>query len=104
MVEGDETIRPIVALRLVNPASGKAKETYALMDTGSDRDVVDERLIEELDIRTTSRMMNVAVLGVAELGPREIAAIRIESIEGGYEAEVENALLVYKCCYCYCSL
>ena len=42
MVEEDDSIRPIVALYIVNPATEERIKTYALLDTGSDRDVIDE--------------------------------------------------------------
>ena len=59
MAEEDDSIRPIVALYVVNPATKERISTYALLDTGSDRDVIDESLAKELRLKTRSRMMNV---------------------------------------------
>ena len=64
-----------------------------MLDTGSDRDVIDETLALDLDLTTTSRMMNVQVLGVQDLSPRDVASIVVESFDGKYKAEVENALV-----------
>ena len=93
MAEEDDSIRPIVALNVVNPATKERISTYALLDTGSDRDVIDESLAKELKLKTRSRMMNVQVLGVQDLSPRDVASISIASFDGKYEAEVENALV-----------
>ena len=93
VAEEDDSIRPIVALKVINPTTKKEVAIYALLDTGSDRDVIDERLAKELMLKTTSRMMNISVLGAQELSPREIAIIRMESLDGKYEAEVQNALV-----------
>ena len=38
-------------------------------------------------------MMNVQVLGVQDLSPRDVASIVMESFDGKYKAEVENALV-----------
>ena len=93
MAEEDDSIRPIVALNVINPATKEKISTYALLDTGSDRDVIDESLAKELKLKTRSRMMNVQVLGVQDLSPRDVASISIASLDGKYEAEVENALV-----------
>ena len=61
MAEEDDSIRPIVALYVVNPATKERISTYALLDTGSDRDVIDESLAKELKLKTRSRMMNRGV-------------------------------------------
>ena len=36
----DEVIRPIVSVRVVNPSNNKSKIVLALLDSGSDRDIV----------------------------------------------------------------
>ena len=48
VAEEDDSIRPIVALKIINPVTNKEVAIYALLDTGSDRDVIDERLAKEL--------------------------------------------------------
>ena len=93
VAEEDDSIRPIVAVKIVNPVTNQEISTFALLDTGSDRDVIDEGLAKDLMLKTTSRMMNISVLGAQELSPREIAKIRMESIDGKYKAEVQNALV-----------
>ena len=84
VAEEDDSIRPIVAVKIVNPATNQEISTFALLDTGLDRDVIDEGLAKDLMLKTTSRMMNISVLGAQELSPREIARIRMESIDGKY--------------------
>ena len=81
MAEEDDSIRPIVALYIVNPATKERIKSYALLDTGSDRDVIDESLAKELNLETRLRMMNVQVLGVQDLSPREVASITIASLD-----------------------
>ena len=72
MVEEDDSIRPIVALYIINPVTKQRIKSYALLDTGSDRDVIDESLAKDLNLNTRSRMMNVQVLGVQDLSPRDV--------------------------------
>ena len=93
IAEEDDSIRPIVALKIRNLASGKSVDVYALMDTGSDRDVIDEGVASELGLHRKSKMMNVCVLGGKDLGTRELVEIQITSIDGKYQAHIENALI-----------
>ena len=81
----DDAIRPIVAVNVCNKVTGKCRAVYALLDTGSNRDVIDEDLIDDLDIECTSELMQVKVLGNESLGPRRVASFSIQSLEGDFE-------------------
>ena len=82
-----------MALKIKNLENGNSADVYALMDTGSDRDVIDEGVASELGLHRKSKMMNVCVLGGKDLGPRELAEIEICSMDGKYQAHIENALI-----------
>ena len=82
-----------MALKIKNLENGNSADVYALMDTGSDRDVIDEGVASELGLHRKSKMMNVCVLGGKDLGPRELAEIEIRSMDGKYQAYIENALI-----------
>ena len=46
----DDVIRPIVALKILSEDGANAKLVYAMLDSGSDRDVVSEELITDMDL------------------------------------------------------
>ena len=58
----DEVIRPIVSVRVVNPSNNKSKIVLALLDTGSDRDIVAKNVSEELDMNTWTETLTVKTL------------------------------------------
>ena len=89
----DDAIRPIVAVNVCNKVTGKCRAVYALLDTGSNRDVIDEDLIDDLDIECTSELMQVKVLGNESLGPRRVASFSIQSLEGDFEGFAKNAMV-----------
>ena len=64
-----------------------------LLDTGSNRDVSDENIVDELDIPCKSELMEVRVLGGDSIGPRRVASYVVKSIEDDYTAAVPNAMV-----------
>ena len=48
-------IRPIVAVTITNPVSGKSERIYALIDSGADRDYLSTDLGERLGLITSER-------------------------------------------------
>ena len=76
-----------------NIATGRCRDLYALLDTGSNRDVIDENVVEELDLPTDAELMEVRVLGGESIGPRRVASYVVESIEDDYTAAVPNAMV-----------
>ena len=76
-----------------NIATGRFRDIYALLDTGSNRDVIDEDVVDELEIPCKSELMEVRVLGGDSIGPRRVASYIVESIEDDYTAAVPNAMV-----------
>ena len=89
----DDAIRPIVAVNVFNTTKGNSRQIYALLDTGSNKDVIDEELVKELDLPAHYEMMEVSVLGKDSIGPRQVASFSINSLEGNYEAEIRGAMV-----------
>ena len=89
----DDAIRPIAAVNVFNTSSGKSRQIYALLDTGSNRDVIDEELVMDLNLPFRHEMMEVSVLGNDSIGPRQVASFSIDSLEGTYEAEIRDAMV-----------
>ena len=86
-------VRPIVAVRVINPRNGEIEEIYALLDSGADRDYLSERVAHKLGLETKKTSINLVTIEEASSKMREIADIEIESIDGNYRAEVEGVLV-----------
>ena len=86
-------MRPIVAVRVVNPANGEIEEIYALLDSGADRDYLSERVAHKLGLVTKKKSINLVTVEEASNKTREMADIEIESVDGSYRAEIEEVLV-----------
>ena len=87
---GNEVVCPIVACRVVNTALGFGRVVYALLDSGSDRDVISQSVIKDLKLDTWTEFMTVKTLDSTVEGERRLTSMRVESIEGAYAADVEG--------------
>ena len=86
-------MRPIVAIRVINPKNGEIEEIYALLDSGADRDFLSERVAHQLGLSTKKKNINLITIEEASNKMREMADIEIESIDGNYRAEIEEVLV-----------
>ena len=86
-------ILPIVACRVVNTALGFGRVVYALLDSGSDRDVISQSVVKDLKMDTWTEFMTVKTLDSLVEGERRLTSMRVESIEGVYTADIEVALV-----------
>ena len=68
----DEVIQPIVSVRVVNPANGLSKIVLALLDTGSDRDIVAKTVSDELMMDTWTENLTVKTLDCYTSGERAL--------------------------------
>ena len=89
----DEVIRPIVGARIVNTALGFERIVYALLDTGSDRDVISPSIVAELRLETWTEVLTVQTLDNLVSGERSLTAMMVESINRKYSAMVKRALV-----------
>ena len=55
-------VHPIVVCIVVNTAMGFGRVVYALLDSGSDRDVMSQLIIKELKLDTWTEFMTVKTL------------------------------------------
>ena len=89
----DEVIRPIVSVRIVNPQNGLSKIVLALLDTGSDRDIVAKTVSDELNLNTWTEHLTVKTLDCYTSGERALTKLTIQSVDGLYKANVSGALV-----------
>ena len=88
MFADDEVIRPLVACRVVNTALGFSRVVYALLDQGSDRDVISQSLMRDLRLDTWTQYMTVKTLDNTVEGERALTSIRLKSVDQFYRADV----------------
>ena len=62
MFADNEVIRPLVACRVVNTALGFGRVVYALLDQGSDRDVISQSVMKDLRLETWTEYMTAGKL------------------------------------------
>ena len=93
VVAEDEVIRPIVPIRILHPSTGRSKVVYGMLDSGADRDVISETVIEELKITTKEMDMRVITVDNSTTNRRSLASFIVESVDGSFRAEVDGALV-----------
>ena len=89
----EDVIRPIVAVRVVNPGNGRKEEVYALLDSGADRDYLSERVADAIGLRTKRRNVNLVTVEESIRKERKMADLEFESLDGNYRVEVEDVLV-----------
>ena len=89
----DDAIRPIVVVRVKNNESSVERDIYAMLDSGSDRDVICSKLVDEMMLSTISRPMTINTVDSSETRHRSLASFTIGSIGGNYSAPVEEAIV-----------
>ena len=77
----------------MNTALGFGRVVYALLDSGSDRDVISQSIISDLKLDTWTEFMTVKTLDNSVEGERSLTSMRLESIQGVYSADIEGALV-----------
>ena len=77
----EDVIRPIVAVRVINPVNGRREEVYALLDSGADRDYLSERVADTIGLSTRKRRVNLVTVEEASRKEREMADVEFESLE-----------------------
>ena len=69
------------------------KLVYAMLDTGSDRDVISEELIADLELEQRIKSVTVQTVEATITEDRNFVNVRIQSIDGSYSAEITDALV-----------
>ena len=64
-----------------------------MADTGADRDVIGEQTIKRLNIGTKDADLKVVTVDNEIVSKRKLASFSIESLDGDYHAEVNDALV-----------
>ena len=86
-------IRPLVAVKLINSKNGKEITTYAMLDTGSDRDVISEDIILDLELEQRKRPVTIQTVESSTTDYRRFVDLRIESLDSSYGADINDALV-----------
>ena len=86
-------IRPIVAVRVINPSTRKEEMVYALFDSGSDKDFISTELAVRLGLKITSRWTELTTINTTTEGMSPRAKIAIKSSSGSYSSNVEDAIV-----------
>ena len=86
-------IRPLVAVKLINSGNGKQITTYAMLDTGSDRDVISEDVIVDLELIQRKRPVTIQTVESSTTDYRHFVDLRIESLDSSYGADINDALV-----------
>ena len=86
-------MRPIVAIRVINPRNAEVEEIYALLDSGADRDYLSEGVARRLGLETQRRRINLVTVEETSSREREMADVEIEALDGAYRAEVKEMLV-----------
>ena len=89
----DEVIRPIISARVINNVTGSSHVVLALLDSGSDQDVISTRLSDQLILSTWTEQLTVTTLGNTSTGEKFLALYRLESVDALYQADVDGALV-----------
>ena len=55
----EDVIRPIVAVRVINPTDGRREEVYALLDSGADRDYLSDRVANSIGLLTKKKRVKI---------------------------------------------
>ena len=63
------------------------------MDSGADRDVISEKLVKRLQLRSRTTILKVITVGSEVTSERDLADFMIESLDSSYSAEIEDALV-----------
>ena len=77
----------------MNPTTGEEEAVYALYDTGADTDYISDSLAQRLGLKLNSEYIKLST-AVGEIAENmNTTAIRMRSMDGGYEAEIQDCLV-----------
>ena len=83
----------IISARIINNKTGLSHVILALLDSGSDQDVISLRLSDRLSLSTWTEQLTVTTLGNTLTGEEVLALYRLKSVESLYQADIEGALV-----------
>ena len=66
---------------------------YALLDTGSDCDLIDKNVIEDLDMDTSEHIIEMHTVENITTKRRQIASFPIESVKENFSSEMNNVIV-----------
>ena len=73
--------------------NGESRVIYAMLDTESDRDVISEQLVKDLDLPQRKKPVTIQTVEATTTDYRHFADYRLQSLDGSYSANVNDALV-----------
>ena len=89
----DDVIRPIVAIRVVDVDSGRSFITNAMLDSGSDCDVISEKIVNSLNMITVTKRLAVCTMDNYNNQDRKLVNLRLKSLDRQYVVRINKALV-----------
>ena len=86
-------MRPIVAITMANPKTGKKESVYAIFDSGADRDYVGIDLAQRLGLELEQKEMELAFVDVASWEQRNTASLNLGNLSGSYQLEIHDVII-----------
>ena len=71
----------------------REKIVYAMLDSGSDRDIIAVELAVELGLEQTTKVVNVKTVETNVTTNKHFAYLRIETIDESYGADIKDAMV-----------
>ena len=92
MSTGGGVTRSIVPV-VIFAKNGKSIETYALLDPGATRSVINENIVNDLNLPIESKNMRVITLDSIKEGSRNLTSFTLGNLKRDYSFPVPNALV-----------
>ena len=92
MSTGGGVTRSIVPV-VVLAKNGKSIETYALLDPGATRSVINEKIVNDLNLPIEIKNMRVVTVDSIKEGSRNLTSFKLGNLKGDYSFDVPNALV-----------
>ena len=80
-------------MRILDKENENGRLIYAMLDTGSDCDVISEELITEMGLEQRKRQVTIQTVEGSITEDRHFTDFSIQSIDGSYNATVTGALV-----------
>ena len=82
-----------MTLFVTNLNTGVKTKIFALFDTGSDREFLAGTAARQIDLKTHTKLTEVTTLRGPEVKETQMANFRIESLDGTYVCDVNDAIV-----------
>ena len=92
MSTGGGVTRSIVPV-VIYAKNGNSIDTYALLDPGATRSVINEKIVNDLNLPIEIKNMRVITVDSIKEGSRNLTSFKLGNLKGDYSFDVPNALV-----------